>query len=402
MRTYLFSKRKTIICREGWYYLLVLGFVITGSILREVNLLMVLAGMMLFPFLFNWRAVVAGLRGVTAERKIPDRVAAGDLLVVDVTVNKRPKRMHLGRGDSWGLVIEDRIENTTQQLRHDPLWARVMISRLAAGETRRESYRARLFQRGRYQFGPLTISTRFPLGLLRRTIRVGGRQALTVVPRLGGLSSRWSMVYQESFVGSRRSRQKVGMLEGDFHGLRDWRPSDGSRWIHWRTTARRGSPVVRQFEQHQDKNLALLIDLCHADGSGGWSAEAVERAVSFAATVVSDVCHRGNSNFLLGVAGEEVTVMSGPASNGLMYEMLDTLAVARSDTVDRLPDLLSQALDSMPAGMSTVLVSLRSLDTATSPQFTCVSEHPRRREIAGRIVTIDAAGDELQEFFELD
>ena len=39
-------QRQTTLCREGWYYLLVLGLIFGGAMLREVNLLLVLAGML--------------------------------------------------------------------------------------------------------------------------------------------------------------------------------------------------------------------------------------------------------------------------------------------------------------------------------------------------------------------
>ena len=37
-------RKTTTICREGWYYLFVLSFIVTGAILREINLLVVLTG----------------------------------------------------------------------------------------------------------------------------------------------------------------------------------------------------------------------------------------------------------------------------------------------------------------------------------------------------------------------
>ena len=65
------------VCREGWYYLLVLGLVFCGAMLREVNLLLILAGLLLGPLLFNLRAVVVTLRNLEVRRGDRHRNASG-------------------------------------------------------------------------------------------------------------------------------------------------------------------------------------------------------------------------------------------------------------------------------------------------------------------------------------
>src|SRR5690606_20590286 len=78
------AKRQTMICREGLYYLLVLVFVICGALIRDINLLMVVAGMMVGPLLFNIHAVVMALRDVSVERNVPTAVCAGEVLTVRI------------------------------------------------------------------------------------------------------------------------------------------------------------------------------------------------------------------------------------------------------------------------------------------------------------------------------
>jgi uncharacterized protein (DUF58 family) len=396
-------RRSTVICREGWYYLLVLAFIITGSILREVNLLLVMAGMMFFPFVFNWRAVVVSLRGVHLTRRLPRQVVAGDLLVVDVTVERQPSRYSLRKASSWGLIVADCIRKQSHDhKRGKALRPNLMFWRVPSGQQRRSSYRLRLNRRGRYEVGPLKVSTRFPLGLVRRSVVVDQHDTITVLPRLGRLTEQWATVFHEAHIGTRSHRQKVGILEGDFHSLRDWRPDDGQRWIHWRTTARRGSPVVRQFERQQEQDLALLVDLWRPEKAYVADEEAVELAASFAATVISDICRRGNSYLHLGIAGLDVVSRAGPASTGLLAEQLEMLAVSQADSIDRLPELLSQTLDTLRSGTSLVIISPRELDTSDTEQFSALWNDPRRRAAVGRIVTINSASDEIERFFQLD
>ena len=40
----MFGRTRITICREGLYYLVVLSFIVAGAIMREINLLVVIAG----------------------------------------------------------------------------------------------------------------------------------------------------------------------------------------------------------------------------------------------------------------------------------------------------------------------------------------------------------------------
>ncbi len=97
-------RRITTICPEGWYYLFVLLFIIGGAVLREVNLLVVLAGMMIGPVLFNWRIAKLMLRDIDFERKLPARTFAGAPLSVAISAYNHRRRLA-----SWGLVLDDTL-----------------------------------------------------------------------------------------------------------------------------------------------------------------------------------------------------------------------------------------------------------------------------------------------------
>ena len=66
-------RRRAWLSREGWYYLGVLAFIVGGAVLKNVNLLVVLAGMMIAPLLINWRMVMESLRGWSSAASCPSR-----------------------------------------------------------------------------------------------------------------------------------------------------------------------------------------------------------------------------------------------------------------------------------------------------------------------------------------
>jgi hypothetical protein len=63
-----------VIAKEGWHYLVVLGFIVAGAMMRQVNLLYVLAGMMLGAFIVNARMASFDLKRLDVRRRLPDRV----------------------------------------------------------------------------------------------------------------------------------------------------------------------------------------------------------------------------------------------------------------------------------------------------------------------------------------
>ena len=56
------SQHTTVaITREGWYYLGMFGFIVAGAIIRDINLLYIMAGMMLGPLLYSLYASTKSL-----------------------------------------------------------------------------------------------------------------------------------------------------------------------------------------------------------------------------------------------------------------------------------------------------------------------------------------------------
>ncbi len=390
------ARRQTVLCREGLYYLLMLAFVICGALLRDINLLMVVAGMMLGPLLFNIRAVHVALLDVRVERTVPEAIYAGDLLTVSVALeNQHP------RGARRMIVVEDTLTQTRPASRQQRQRPALLFSLVPAGETRHATYGGRLEHRGRYRLGPLKLSTRFPLGLVRRVTTIDQYHELLVYPRLGRLTTNWSRLHRDMLIGSRPVRRQQGAMEAEFFGLREWRTGDSRRNIHWRTTARRGELMVRQHQQQRDEDLLLLVDLWQPASPNSEELRRVEHAVSFAATAVAHLCRRGGSQLHLGIVGREQWLAGGTASSGLQSEMMEKLALAAAGSKYRLADLLPRVLEDVPPGTTTVVLTTRpsefSQDLADElPADTAL------RWAAMHVVSIDVGSERLADYFQLD
>jgi uncharacterized protein (DUF58 family) len=392
----VFGKNHISITLQGWYYLILLAFVLGGALLRDINLLVVIAGIMIGPVVLSALLATFTLRRLTLSRKLPEGISAGDLLVAEISLSNRRRRL-----GSWAVVVDDaiqRIESTDRE----GATGRVLFPYVRANETVRVAYRGRLGRRGRYRFGPLRISTRFPFGLVARTVTAVELATVTVVPRLGQLTPLWHKSESWHHVGSQRSRHRQGLVEGEFHGLRDWRSGDSRSWIHWRTTAKRDQLTVRQFERHENQDLTVLVELWHPARPTEGEREIVELAVSFAATVVADQCRRGSSRLEVGTAGTDVRTVSGFASMVTLREVMELLATAESSSRDRLPALLDVALAESRPGTRLVVVSTRPTDLSDTDRFRSVWDDLQKRSTLGKFICLDASSDQFHKYFQLE
>jgi uncharacterized protein (DUF58 family) len=421
-------RRHLKMSREGWYFLALVGLVLAGAVIRGVNLLLVLGGMLLGPFLLSRPLAAMTLRGLTVRRKLPQGICAGDLLVAQITITNT--KSHLG---AWAVVAEEEIERlaadgaaapsnglaaglgVTAKTIFDTVWRslalmpppasspnpRVFFPYLPATQSRKGVYRGRLTERGRYRLGPLQLSTRFPFGLFRGSMTFGQKSTLVVYPRLGQLSRGWLARHHESFAGTDRRERRPGP-EGDFFGVRPWRSGDSRRWIHWRTSARAGKLVVRQYEQPRNRDVALLLDVWPAEQSDARHRASVELAVSFAATVVADLCRKGGSNVYLGTINSQPEYGGGPASAALLQDLMERLAIVEVPASDSLPELLAEATGRIDPGMEIVLISTRAVDLGDAARLGPLASDAAARAVLRQIRVVDASSEELGHYFRAE
>lgn len=388
----MISKRRLRFTREGIYYTLVVVAVLIGASVRQLNLLMLLGSMLTGPLLFSLVYGRVALRRIQVERRLPPQLHVGERLTVDVTVTNRRRWMSI-----WSIEIEDRLlRDDGARAAAEPTRVGVYFPTVRAGESRRSGYQGQLTRRGRYRFGPIKISTRFPLGLVRHTLLVDEPAELLVHPRLGRLARDWQLVRQT--VTGTQGVQRRGMLEADFYGLRDWRSGDNRRWIHWRTSARRGTLVVRQFDERRSRDLAVLVDLWQPEAPTAEQLECVERAVSFVATLVAEGCRQPGRRMFLALAADKLLERSGPASPAFLRQQLDELALVAAHHEAGLPAALGDALAQVPPAVPTILISTRSVDwQALADGRGDTSRALDRR----RLHTVDVSSDELNRYCEL-
>ncbi|HEX4145641.1 MAG TPA: DUF58 domain-containing protein [Pirellulales bacterium] len=389
--------RPSTLTSKGWVYLAVVLTVFGGAHLRDSNALLILGGTLLGPLLLSFWLPRRALARLAVERRIPSSIATTDRLVVELTVTNRLRWL-----SAWGVEAEDvcRYEGPLSGVDTGP--GRVLFPYVAPRTACRATYEGNPPVRGRYLFGPVRLTTFFPLGLVRHRRRIDLPAELLAWPRLGRLTTAGLRLARHSELESQRTRRRQTRSELDFHGLRDWRPGDSRRWIHWRSTARRGQVVVRQFDVARGHDVALFVDLWQPAGSLAvdphLAGQRIETALSLAATLVTDICRRGGCRLLLVVAGEELIQLDGRASAALARQALGRLAVVRSRRQAALPIEFVDALSSVSPLCAMLLVSTRSVELA---DLSAGRDPPLSQVTMARIQSIAVGTPQMAHYFWL-
>ncbi len=389
------TRRRTRLTREGWYFVVVLSFVLIRGSMKEINLMLVVAGMMGGALYFDWWTVRMMLRRLKIRRRLPESVTAGDTLVVELEGACPNRCTAVEVEDHFALVGADGAEDRGRAI--------AIFPQITGGgqPTRSRISVLRFGRRGEYAFDAYKAASRYPFRLVACSMKFRQPQRLVVLPRLGQLTGRWTALRRGADPGPHRVQHRRGLTEGDFYGLRDWRPGDSRRWIHWRTSARRGNLMVRQFEQPRSENLVLLIDLWRPAEPQDRDEEKVELAVSFAATIAADVCRRGGSQLLVATSGKAVQSQFGGASRSLARDVMHHLAVVESGDGD-IGELYRRAASEGPAAAQIILISTRTASTHESQQLAAAAQSPQQHAALARMVRIDCSSTELFEYVRFD
>lgn len=340
----------TSLTRAGVYYVVILLVVGTVAVTRQINVMLILAGMLFGPIIYNWRLASAIARSIKVRRLLPSGVCAGDLVVVRVEVTNTASRNAVCAVRLVDRIV--RLRPVPGSVEHE---VALVVPYLPPGETVTLTYEGRLAKRGHYRLGPLVIVTQFPFGLVERCVTLPLEDELVVCPRLGKLTPRWRAKRRDPFESSHARSQRETRQGEEFFGVREWQRGDSLRWIHWRRSAKHGRWVVRQFECPKNQDLALLVDFI----SNGQPEEEQEYTIRFAATLLAEMCREGGNTVFFGLAGKESFWIHGPASSSLVRLGLEGLAEAEPAGGESLPGLWMKCAEALRPGGEVLLLSPR-------------------------------------------
>lgn len=393
----LVPTERTILTREGWFYSLVMGVLLTAGLWQQVNLVLLVATLAAGPFFSSWIGSRALLRRLSVTRRLPSSyVFSGDPLVVDyILENERRWTAALA------MFMEDSLATVDRSAVSVTITPQVFFARVPARDRVRMRWEGESPRRGKYGFRDLDLGTRAPFGLVERRVTIPLPDELFVYPRIGQLSRRWFQLQRQSSENLLGQRHDRSAQQEEYHGLRDYRPGDSPRWIHWRTSARRGELMVKEFEQENELDLTILIDpwLPRTKISSEQRA-AMEQAISFVATACLETCRRQGRRLLVGWTGTPAGICQGQASIKLLHELLEQLAVMRAATEGNLAELI----DALPAialrDSLMIIVSTRPVNLAEEAERSRRMATTSARNMLARAIVLNASQGDLADLIQ--
>jgi uncharacterized repeat protein (TIGR01451 family) len=279
----------------------VFGFDTRGA--ASYQLFTILAALFGVSLLWNL-AARRSFPAIEAERQLPRHATVGEPLRYTLTFTNTGKRVQRGLGMldrlSEGAVdwaefsaAADSRRNAFDRYVGYHKWRRLMHAKRGASLDEktlpdlppRQSVAMALEivpqRRGRLHFSGLCLYRPDPFGLLRTLHAVALPQSCCVLPRrypISPLPSGDGRTYQRGGVALANA---VGESE-EFMALREYRPGDSLRGVHWRSSAKFGRWVVKEHQDEYFVRRALVLDTFCAPARAGDFEAAVSTAASLA------------------------------------------------------------------------------------------------------------------------
>lgn len=338
--------------REGIGFLLIMMVLFIGSSLTQSNMLLLVFAAMAGPFVVNGWITFNMLQGLRVHRTPPARAMASELFAVELVLENQSSLL-----SAWMMSVEDDLFHQRMLSPSSVLFVRVPPQEEQVGY-----YQLQLAQRGKYEFGPLRVTTRFPLGLIERSLIVREVGTTLIYPRIGRLSPGFKRQLLGASEQVEVSHSRAGVFDDEFHTLREYRTGDNPRAIHWRSSARRGALIVREYHQNREHNLLVMIDL---SGTRPEYAEQTEAVLSLALTLCIEYRHECRGGHLSVVCGgrEPFRWEASKSASG-MDQLLDWLAMVETASDEYFALIARETLEQVDLGTRVIVVSTRKQEAA--------------------------------------
>jgi uncharacterized protein (DUF58 family) len=335
---------------------------------KSINLVLIVVYVMALLLVLNGLLAWLAVRRTTASRLTIPPVFAGERAECGVTVTNNTSH-------PVTVTAEDRAGEGANTF---------LVYRLPGGQSLTCTAWRAFPTRGRFG-GPVTVSSGFPFGFLECERPGAGGGEIVVLPRVGyaepdGLR-RWILRSAGGDDRARRVLRRVTTDQAEVRGVRQYRPGDPLRDIHWRTTARRGEPMVREYDTAPSPELVLVVEPWLPVSRTTDDLKRLEDALSLAVTMAVTWRRAYDSPVMVVVPGPTPAIATSSSEEDMRAALTPLADVVGASEVPVLP---SDAFGHHLARGARVVVSSRpntpyaaALGGSTGKPFVAVSPGDR-------------------------
>ncbi len=228
--------------------------------------------------------------------------------------------------------------------------------------------------RGRYQLGPIRLSSSDPFGFFPMEREIPATSPMLVFPRTVELQNFALPI--GALPGGDALRRRTHYVTTNAAGVRDYAPGDSYSRIHWKSSARRDRLIVKEFELDPLADIWIVPDMASFGHTAPahipepdpvtpiWMqmdefeipASTEEYTVTIAASLAQFFIRR-NRNVGLMTVGQTSELLQPDRGERQMDKILETLAVVRAEGGIAVQDLLQIQMQMFPRGTTIIVVT---------------------------------------------
>lgn len=320
MRSNRLFPRKLKLTREGKFFVFITSGVGFAAINTGNNLMYLVLGMMLSLIIVSGILSDLSLRSVEVVRHYPSFLTAGQTAILKVVLTNQKRWL-----PSFSIEVEEVLdyEGVAQVPSHTLL--------IRPRTTESAFIHLKLPVRGQYESSGIALATSFPFSLFRKSRYFPVSELLVVHPPI---RSEENIRFPPNEQGLDQSRPQIGR-GGDIYGVKDHRPGDSVRDIHWKVTARRGRLIAKEYDRPSIRSVWFVFpNLIQNDSEVAAFERAVIRVASLAVAYLDVGYQVGLVTYDGAVAPD-----TGPRQRGRLLHHLACLSImtAPGDTQPRAP-----------------------------------------------------------------
>lgn len=336
--------------------LILIGTLLNNSFLTDAAILLLLtAGL-------SWLWARYSLAGLVYERRFSEqRAFIGETidLSLEVTNNKPLPLPWLSIRDNFPgdlpvLNADVRFNRATNLADFSTFWMLGPYQRVT------RQYQIECNVRGFHQFGPGHAQTGDAFGFFDHSGSISDLQDVIVYPRVYSV--------EELQLPTRNPFGEI-RVEGSLFedplrsaGIREWRPADSMRRVHWKASARQQELVSRVYESSEDHVIQLFLNVATLERHWhGFIPELQERAISVAGSLALLASEQRRpvgliANGALPGSDQPISLMPGRNPNQLVH-ILELLAAITPFATKPIEQLLHDEAMRLPWGATFVLIT---------------------------------------------
>jgi uncharacterized protein (DUF58 family) len=214
-------------------------------------------------------------------------------------------------------------------------------------------------RRGRHVVGPLSVVLRDPFGFCEIEKTFEESAPLNVYPAAFPIEHFPVETRSSRFdVNIRNAPQSGG--HDEFRGIREYRKGDSLRWIHWVSSLRHHTLMVKDFELPTARNMTIFLDGNRATSKGLGPHSTMEMSVRIAISLSAyAVAHHHRVSLI--AQGARPWIIPPGGGEAQLQILSDAFLDMEQDGDCPFDELLVSSLDLIPIDSCAVLVFPTSL-----------------------------------------